>query len=80
MIALSPTPPAGSLGWYLGRKIVPLRIELRPPLDIRRSFGSGSGRVRRIHQMGDGSWNRWNPSKFPWFTNEFAHPGELKAV
>jgi hypothetical protein len=63
-----------------GRKIVPLGTNCggrsicgAQPVPAAAVF---AGFIR----WSTGSWNRWNPSKFPWFTNEFAHPGELKAV
>jgi hypothetical protein len=37
----------------LGRKIIPLDIELRRPLDIWRSYHPGSGHILRVRRMID---------------------------
>ena len=64
----------------LGGKIIPLEIELRRPFDIWLSYHPGSGRIPRVRHMIDWLVEAFNPAKFPWFKDEFIHPGEFKGV
>jgi DNA-binding transcriptional LysR family regulator len=64
----------------LGGKIMPLEIELRRPYDIWLSYHPGSGRIPRVRHMIDWLVEAFNPSKFPWFKDEFIHPSEFKVV
>ena len=64
----------------LGGKMIPLEIELRRPFDIWLSYHPGSGRIPRVRRMIDWLVEAFNPAKFPWFKDEFVHPGEFKAV
>jgi DNA-binding transcriptional LysR family regulator len=64
----------------LGGKIVPLDLELHRPLDIWLSYHPGSGRIPRVRHMIDWLVEVFNPTKFPWFNDEFVHPSELKSV
>lgn len=64
----------------LGGNIIPLEVELNRPFDIWLSYHAGSGRIPRIRRMIDWLVEAFNPSKFPWFKDEFIHPNELKSV
>ena len=64
----------------LGGKMIPLEIELRRPYDIWLSYHPGSGRIPRVRRMIDWLVEAFNPTKFPWFKDEFVHPREFKAV
>jgi DNA-binding transcriptional LysR family regulator len=64
----------------LGGKMIPLEIELRQPYDIWLSYHPGSGRIPRVRHMIDWLIEAFNPARFPWFKDEFVHPGEFKAV
>ena len=64
----------------LGGNIIPLEVELNRPFDIWLSYHPGSGRIPRIRRMIDWLVEAFNPSKFPWFKDEFIHPNELKSV
>jgi len=64
----------------LGGKMIPLEIELHRPFDIWLSSHPGSGRIPRVRHMIDWLVEAFNPAKFPWFKDEFIHPGEFKAV
>src|ERR1700754_4977585 len=64
----------------LGGEMVPLEIELRRPFDIWLSYHPGNGRIPRVRHMIDWLVEAFNPAKFPWFKDEFVHPGEFKAV
>jgi DNA-binding transcriptional LysR family regulator len=64
----------------LGGNIVPLDIDTRWSLDIWLSYHPGSGRIPRVRHMIDWLVEAFNPAKYPWFGDEFLHPGELKAV
>ena len=63
-----------------GGKMIPLEIELRRPYDIWLSYHPGSGRIPRVRRMIDWLVEAFNPTKFPWFKDEFVHPREFKAV
>jgi DNA-binding transcriptional LysR family regulator len=63
-----------------GRKIIPLDIEMRRPLDIWLSYHPISGRIPRVRHMVDWLIEAFNPVIFPWFKDEFVHPREFKAV
>lgn len=64
----------------LGGEMVPLEIELRRPFDIWLSYHPGNGRIPRVRHMIDWLVEAFNPARFPWFKDEFVHPGEFKAV
>jgi DNA-binding transcriptional LysR family regulator len=64
----------------LGGKIIPLEVELRRSYDIWLSYHPGSGRIPRVRHMIDWLVEAFNPAKFPWFKDEFIHPGEFKSV
>jgi DNA-binding transcriptional LysR family regulator len=64
----------------LGGRMIPLEIELRKHYDIWLSYHPGSGRIPRVRHMIDWLIEAFNPAKFPWFTDEFVHPSEFKAV
>jgi DNA-binding transcriptional LysR family regulator len=64
----------------LGGSMIPLQIELRRPYDIWLSYHPGSDRIARVRHMIDWLIEAFNPAKFPWFKDEFVHPGEFKAV
>jgi DNA-binding transcriptional LysR family regulator len=64
----------------LGGKIIPLEIEWNRPLDIWLSYHSSSGRISRVRSMIDWLVEAFNPARFPWFKDEFLHPGEFKTV
>jgi DNA-binding transcriptional LysR family regulator len=64
----------------LGGSMIPLEIELRRPYDIFLSYHPGSDRIPRVRHMIDWLIAAFNPAKFPWFKDEFVHPGEFKAV
>lgn len=64
----------------LGGNIIPLDIDLRRSFDIWLSFHPGSGRIPRVRCMIDWLVEAFNPTKFPWFKDEFIHPSELKTV
>jgi DNA-binding transcriptional LysR family regulator len=66
--------------WALGGKIIPLEIELRRSHDIWLSYHPGSGRIPRVRHMIDWLVEAFNPAKFPWFSDEFIHPREFKAL
>jgi DNA-binding transcriptional LysR family regulator len=60
--------------------LVPLDIEFRRPFDIWLSYHPSSGRIPRVRRTIDWLVEAFNPAKFPWFKDEFVHPGEFKAV
>jgi DNA-binding transcriptional LysR family regulator len=64
----------------LGGEMVPIEIELRRPFDIWLSYHPGNGRIPRVRHMIDWLVEAFNPARFPWFKDEFVHPGEFKAV
>lgn len=64
----------------LGGEIIPLEIELRRPFDIWLSYHPGNGRIPRVRHMIDWLVEAFNPTKFPWFKDEFVHPREFKPV
>jgi DNA-binding transcriptional LysR family regulator len=64
----------------LGGSMIPLEIELRRPYDIWLSYHPGSERIPRVRHMIDWLIEAFNPAKFPWFKDEFVHPGEFNAV
>jgi len=64
----------------LGGKIVPLDIDLRWSYDIWLSYHPGSSRIPRIRHMIDWLVEAFNPAKYPWFSDDFVHPREFKAV
>lgn len=71
-IGLFPTYAAA-----LGTKLVPLDIELRRPFDIWLSYHPDSNRIPRVRRMIDWIIESFNPTRFPWFRDEFIPPGEL---
>jgi DNA-binding transcriptional LysR family regulator len=64
----------------LGGNIVPLEVELRRSYDIWLSYHQGSGGIPRVRRMIDWLVEAFNPTRFPWFKDEFIHPSEFKAV
>jgi DNA-binding transcriptional LysR family regulator len=64
----------------LGGEMVPLELQLRRPFDIWLSYHPGNGRIPRVRYMIDWLVEAFNPARFPWFKDEFVHPGEFKAV
>jgi DNA-binding transcriptional LysR family regulator len=64
----------------LGRKMIPLDIDLRWSFDIWLSFHPSSSRIPRIRRMIDWLVEAFNSAKYPWFKDEFLHPREFKAV
>jgi DNA-binding transcriptional LysR family regulator len=64
----------------LGGKMIPLDIDLRWSFDIWLSYHPGNGRIPRIRHMIDWLVEAFNPAKYPWFSDEFVHPREFKAV
>jgi DNA-binding transcriptional LysR family regulator len=66
--------------YALGAKIVPLDIDLQRPFDIWLSYHPGNNRIPRIRRMIDWIIEAFNPTRFPWFKDEFIHPNDLKAV
>ncbi len=73
----------GALPTYactFGGKIIPLAIEWHRPLDIWLSYHSNSGHIPRMRSMIDWLTEAFNPTRFPWFKDEFLHPDEFKSV
>ena len=64
----------------LGGKMIPLDVDLRWSFDIWLSYHPTSGRIPRVRRMIDWLIEAFNPTKYPWFRDEFIHPRELKAV
>jgi DNA-binding transcriptional LysR family regulator len=64
----------------LGAKLVPLDIDLRRPFDIWLTYHPDSNRIPRIRRLIDWVEEAFNPSRFPWFRDEFVHPNDLKLV
>lgn len=60
--------------------VVPLDIDFHRPFDIWLSYHPSSGRIPRIRRTIDWLVEAFNPAKFPWFKDDFVHPGEFKAV
>ena len=56
------------------------RFALCRPFSIWFLSQPGSGRIPRMRRMIDWLVEAFNPAKFPWFRDEFVHPGEFKAV
>jgi DNA-binding transcriptional LysR family regulator len=64
----------------LGGRMIPLDIDLRWSFDIWLSYHPGNGRIPRVRHMIDWLVEAFNPAKYPWFSDEFIHPREFKAV
>jgi DNA-binding transcriptional LysR family regulator len=61
-----------------GGKIIPLAIQWTRPADIWLSYHSNSGHIPRVRSMIDWLVEAFNPTRFPWFKDEFLHPDEFK--
>jgi hypothetical protein len=71
----------------LEAKIVPLAIDSQRRFDIWLSYydiwlsyHSDNSGIPRIRRMIDWIIAAFNPTRFPWFKDEFIHPNDLKAV
>jgi hypothetical protein len=53
--------------------MIPLEVELPRPYDIWQPYP-------QVRHMIDWLIAAFNPAKFPWFKDEFVHPGQFKAV
>lgn len=62
----------------LGAQLIPLQIDLHQGFDIFLSYHPGSQRIARHRRMIDWIVEAFNPSKFPWFRDEFIHPNDLE--
>jgi DNA-binding transcriptional LysR family regulator len=49
-------------------------------LEVWLSYHPGNGRIPRVRHMIDWLVEAFNPTKFPWFKDEFVHPSEFKPV
>ena len=70
----------GALPTYLsvlGSNLVPLEIGLKHAADVWLSCHPESQRSPRVGRMIDWIVEEFNPSKFPWFRDEFIHPNRL---
>ena len=64
--------------YAIGAQIFPLQIDLHKEIDIWLAYHPGSHRIARCRRMIDWIVEAFNPSKFPWFRDEFIHPTELE--
>ena len=73
----------GALPTYLhalGCRLEPLAIGLSHSSDVWLSCHAESERFPRIRRMVDWIVEALNPSKFPWFRDEFIHPDRLMGL
>jgi hypothetical protein len=63
-----------------GGNIVPLQMERRRPIDIRLSYHTDSGHIRRGRRIIGRPAETFNPARFPWLNHEFIDPSGFKAV
>jgi DNA-binding transcriptional LysR family regulator len=66
--------------YAIGAQLIPLQIDLHFERDIWLSYHPGSQRIARCRRMIDWIVDAFNPSKFPWFRDEFIHPTELEKL
>ena len=64
--------------YALGAQIIPLQVDLHREFDIWLSYHPGSNRIARCRRMIDWIVEAFNPSKYPWFRDEFIHPSDLE--
>jgi DNA-binding transcriptional LysR family regulator len=66
--------------YALGQKSCRWEVDLPRPFDIWLSYHPGSSRIPAIRRMINWIIEAFNPTRFPWFKEEFIHPNDLKAV
>ncbi len=66
--------------YAIGAQLIPLQIDLHFERDIWLSYHPTSQRIARCRRMIDWIVESFNPSKFPWFRDEFIHPTELEKL
>ena len=71
------------IGWLvtygvaLGTKMVPIDLDLRTTREVRLTYHADAGRIPRVRHVIDWLVDCFDPKKFPWFRDEFIHPGEF---
>ena len=71
------------IGWLvtygaaLGTKMVPIDLDLRSTRDVWLTYHADAGRIPRVRHVIDWLVDCFDPKKFPWFRDEFIHPGEF---
>jgi DNA-binding transcriptional LysR family regulator len=62
----------------LGADLVPLDIGLQHKLDLWLAYNPAVRRIPRVTTFIDWLVEQFNPSRFPWFRDEFIHPNEFE--
>ena len=70
-----------AVGWLptyyfaIGAPVLPLDIDWVYSFDIWLSFHPDLGQVPRVRRMIDWAVEEFDPQKYPWFADDFIHPG-----
>ena len=71
------------IGWLvtyaaaLGTKMVPIDLDLRSTREVWLTYHADAGRIPRVRHLIDWLVECFEPKKFPWFRDQFIHPGEF---
>lgn len=59
------------------RRVIPLDIGIKLRRDIWLSYAQDARKINRTEQVMDFLINSFDPTRFPWFGEDFIHPDEL---
>jgi DNA-binding transcriptional LysR family regulator len=74
------------IGWLptyaaaIGARIVPVNVNYRHSFDILLAFHPDANKIPRIRRVIDWLVDAFEPTRFPWFRDEFIHPDKLQSM
>ena len=74
------------IGWLptyaaaIGARIVPVNVDYRHTFDILLAYHPDANKIPRIRRVIDWLIEAFEPSRFPWFRDEFIHPDRLQGM